>query len=161
MEIAKIMGRSENWVKNNWKRVLKREKIPSNDERINEKVEGLVRKLTQILENEVKIGEGDKKGSNDDIMVDAVPSKDRYDGGDELNYIPDKEEMKDSYRRLWPSGSSEEYKAADLMSLGSDKLSKPPTLNNFDSDSNMVIELMEKTGITGDTIYPNYDYNDQ
>ncbi len=32
VEIAKLMGRAENWVKNNWKKVLKREGIPLDDQ---------------------------------------------------------------------------------------------------------------------------------
>eukprot|EP00826_Nyctotherus_ovalis_P026353 TRINITY_DN2059_c0_g1_i1.p2 TRINITY_DN2059_c0_g1~~TRINITY_DN2059_c0_g1_i1.p2 ORF type:complete len:157 (+),score=40.23 TRINITY_DN2059_c0_g1_i1:1007-1477(+) len=156
------MGRSENWVKNNWKRVLKREKIPSSDKLIKEKVEGVIQKLTLLLESEINIEEGDKKGSNSSLMMDVPPSSGRCDGEEEkMKYAPSNEEVKDTDRNLWPSSSLEEYKAEDLMSLSSGKLSKPPTFNSFNSDSNMHIEFMEKTGVTGETIYPSNDYNGQ
>lgn len=45
VEIARFMGRSENWVKNNWKKVLKREGLSPN-ENIMDRMPELIEKLT-------------------------------------------------------------------------------------------------------------------
>ena len=47
VEIAKLMGRTENWVKNNWKKVLKRESIiyPKSVEDLRSKVAAVTEKL--------------------------------------------------------------------------------------------------------------------
>lgn len=49
VKIANLMGRSENWVKNNWKKIMRREKIPSgaSREEMLEYTPGLIEKAKQ------------------------------------------------------------------------------------------------------------------
>eukprot|EP00826_Nyctotherus_ovalis_P018761 TRINITY_DN15664_c0_g1_i11.p2 TRINITY_DN15664_c0_g1~~TRINITY_DN15664_c0_g1_i11.p2 ORF type:complete len:166 (+),score=55.10 TRINITY_DN15664_c0_g1_i11:552-1049(+) len=49
VKIANLMGRSENWVKNNWKKIMRRERIPSGGsrEKIMEYMPALIEKAKQ------------------------------------------------------------------------------------------------------------------
>lgn len=83
------MGRSENWVKNNWRRVLKREKIATDTHdqaQLSKRVEAIIEKLTteteppkenlednMLLDDLVTVKEGMK-----DIEYDGYAEENKY-----------------------------------------------------------------------------------
>ena len=111
VEIAKFMNRSENWVKNNWRRILKREGIPTdlhNPE--DERIKALIEELSKRLEN----------ASNEVVVDNEAPEEDISSDGS----ITAKGEMKGIEQKKWGALSLEEDKLYECMEVDSyEKLS--------------------------------------
>lgn len=111
VEIAKLMGRSENWVKNNWKRLLKRERI-ANDDNIIDKVTVIIEKLTKALEDSCS------------MMVDPLTSQEDYDNNIFLsldNFVTARSEIKEVKGKRWPAFASEEDRLGEIMELNNEE----------------------------------------
>ena len=75
VEIAKLMGRAENWVKNNWKKVLKRESIPL-DENIRANIERLLEKLQCTAKEEEKSSKTAHYDGSSQDLAEELPGSD-------------------------------------------------------------------------------------
>eukprot|EP00826_Nyctotherus_ovalis_P060489 TRINITY_DN8494_c0_g3_i4.p1 TRINITY_DN8494_c0_g3~~TRINITY_DN8494_c0_g3_i4.p1 ORF type:complete len:258 (-),score=36.74 TRINITY_DN8494_c0_g3_i4:197-970(-) len=80
VEIAKFMGRSENWVKNNWKKIFRREGLSPHED-TSEHIPGLIEKLKENALNYKR-----------DTMTESVQSE-------SVPYDHTTEEMKDVRKR--------------------------------------------------------------
>lgn len=98
VEIAKLMERSENWVKNHWKRIVKFQRIPI-DDKIKEKIALLMQKLTNELENSCS-------------MVDEEMNEISID-----NFATARDEIKAILHKEWFAFNSAEDKLGNQMEL--------------------------------------------
>lgn len=154
VEIAKFMGRSENWVKNNWKRVLKREGIAM-DDKIDEKIRLLIGQLRESLQTPSR------------MVVDPTPPVEELDEIMSLgNLIKTIIGMKDVEDKDWPEPSLEEEKLgggtvlSDTAKLSSMSKSLEYDQNEYyDPPGTMGLDMKSKANMTGVTSSTGYNYS--
>lgn len=107
VEIAKLMGRSENWVKNNWKKILRREGLAPNDD-LTKHVPALIERLKTKVANYTR--------SDIPEFVDAEVNPPT----EQQPYEMHEEEMKEVTYNEWeelPRFAIEEEKMSDDIDL--------------------------------------------
>eukprot|EP00826_Nyctotherus_ovalis_P025384 TRINITY_DN1966_c0_g2_i8.p1 TRINITY_DN1966_c0_g2~~TRINITY_DN1966_c0_g2_i8.p1 ORF type:complete len:171 (-),score=24.02 TRINITY_DN1966_c0_g2_i8:198-710(-) len=118
-DIAKLVGRSENWVKNYCRKLIKREEVNSEDEKIGDRIGRLIERLKSRIE------------SSSSIAADLPPIADDLDDEDlsNENFVTAREDIKDTTpKRTEATPSKEGMDEMDLsveeeMSAGNRQMS--------------------------------------
>jgi hypothetical protein len=105
VEISKFMNRSENWVKNNWKKILKREGLLPHEDNI-EHIPALIEKLKQNVLNYRR----------DESLSEEVSNASRTGAVDLQSNV---EEIEHTTDRMWKASS---FLDREDIKMGEDKL---------------------------------------
>jgi len=118
------MNRSENWVKNNWRRILKREGIPTDlHDPEDERIKVLIEELSKRLEN-----------ASNEVVDNEAPEEDISSD----SFIAAKGEMKDIEQKKWGAFPLEEDKLYECMEV--DSYEKPSTTDNSASIESTIVK---------------------
>lgn len=143
-DIAKLVGRSENWVKNYCRKLLKHEEIYSEDEKVEDRIGRLIERLKSRIESSSNIA-ADLPSIADDINGEELSNE---------NFVTAREDIKDTPSKSTEVISSQEgvdemeLKFEEEMSAEGEKMD----VEEFESGENSPMEA-ESEDKLGNSLY--------